>query len=154
MAQYQVPQFLDVEDKIFGPMTFKQFLYTAGGLGLGFIAWTVLPSTVAIFIGGPIVLFFVALAFLKVNDRPFIFVVESAIRYTFSKKLYIWKKKEKTPEKKANDIQRSTLVTVPKLSQSKLRDLSWELDVHESLQGPEGGQIPENDKSLRETFKF
>ena len=25
--QYQVPQFIEVEDKIFGPLTFKQFLY-------------------------------------------------------------------------------------------------------------------------------
>lgn len=154
MAQYQVPQFLEVEDKIFGPMTFKQFLYTAGGLGLGFIAWTVLPLTIAIFVGGPILLFFIALAFLKVNDRPFIFVVESALRYAFSKKLYIWKKKEIDPTKKESIEKRSTMIDVPKLSQSKLRELSWELDVHESLQGPDKGKVPQNNTPLEETFKF
>ncbi len=32
--RFEVPQFIDVEDKIFGPFTFKQFLYLAGGAGL------------------------------------------------------------------------------------------------------------------------
>ena len=29
--QYQVPQFIEVEDKIFGPLTFKQLVYVVGG---------------------------------------------------------------------------------------------------------------------------
>ena len=91
MARYQVPQFLEVEDKIFGPFTFKQFLYMGGGIGIGFLIWTTLPKTAALFIGTPVVLFFLALAFWKVNDRPFIFLVESMIQYLFSKKLYLWK---------------------------------------------------------------
>ncbi|TSC61742.1 MAG: SsrA-binding protein, partial [Parcubacteria group bacterium Athens0416_74] len=31
--QFQVPQFIEVEDKIVGPLTFKQFVFIAGGLG-------------------------------------------------------------------------------------------------------------------------
>ena len=92
MAKYQVPQFLEVEDKIFGPLTFKQFLYLGGGLGIGFICWTILPKAIGVLIGAPLTIFFVALAFLKVNDRPFIFLVESMFSYLFSKKLtYITK---------------------------------------------------------------
>ena len=37
--QFKVPQFLDIEDKIFGPFTFKEFVYLAGGAGLCFILY-------------------------------------------------------------------------------------------------------------------
>jgi hypothetical protein len=30
--QFRVPQFIDIEDKLFGPLTFKQFIYLAGEL--------------------------------------------------------------------------------------------------------------------------
>lgn len=35
--QFQVPQFIEVEDKIFGPLTFKQFVYIAGGVALMYL---------------------------------------------------------------------------------------------------------------------
>ena len=41
--RFQVPQFIEVEDKIFGPLTLKQFLYTAGGAAVGFIIWSIFP---------------------------------------------------------------------------------------------------------------
>jgi len=45
--QFQVPQFIEVEDKIFGPLTFKQFVYMAGGAGLAYLLWRVLPFLLA-----------------------------------------------------------------------------------------------------------
>ncbi|MFM2424198.1 MAG: hypothetical protein RLZZ70_589, partial [Candidatus Parcubacteria bacterium] len=32
--QFEVPQFIEIEDKIFGPLTWKQFLYVGGGLSM------------------------------------------------------------------------------------------------------------------------
>ena len=32
--RFEVPQFIEIEDKIFGPFTWKQFVYLAGGVGL------------------------------------------------------------------------------------------------------------------------
>ena len=57
--RYQVPQFIDVEDKIFGPLTLKQFLYVAGGSGFSFIIWSILPTYLAIPIALPILGFFI-----------------------------------------------------------------------------------------------
>lgn len=154
MAQYQVPQFLEVEDKIFGPLTFKQFLYLGGGLGLGFISWTMLPKAIAVIVGAPLTLFFIALAFFKYNDRPFIFLVESMFSFLFSKKLYLWRKMPKTPEKRAQEMLHHAPIEVPKLSDSKLRSLSWELDVHESLEAPQEGFSPQSSGRLNDKFKF
>lgn len=129
--QYQVPQFIEIEDKIFGPLTFKQFLYVGGGAAIGFIIWTALPKVFAILIGAPIVGFFMAAAFYQVNGRPFLSFIEGALRYSMSSKLYIWKKTEKKPQKAEQKEVENNQMTIPKLSQSKLREISWGLDVQD-----------------------
>lgn len=134
MAKYQVPQFLEVEDKIFGPLTLKQFLYAAAGVAIGFIFWSSMPRMLAIVLGLPIVLLFFGFAFYQVNNRPLVVVLETAFRYFFSPKLYLWKKRQKTPEKKAAEVIQYVTQEVPKVRDSKLKDLSWGLDIHETLQ--------------------
>jgi len=37
--QYQVPQFIEVEDRIIGPLTLKQFLYLAFAGAILFVLW-------------------------------------------------------------------------------------------------------------------
>ena len=94
--QYQVPQFIDVEDKIFGPFTFKQFIYIIGGIGLSYLLYRFIPSLILSAIPIVIVLALsAALAFYRVNNRPFINVLESAFRYSLGSRLYLWKKDEK-----------------------------------------------------------
>lgn len=133
--QHQVPQFIEIEDKIFGPLTFKQFLYAGGGAAIGFMAWTMLPKILAIVLGGPIVGFFMAAAFYKVNGRPFLLFVEGMIKYFLSAKLYIWKKTEKKIEKNPEKERPASQMALPKLSQSKLREISWGLDVQDKFDG-------------------
>ncbi len=132
--RFQVPQFIEVEDKIFGPLTFKQFIYIAGGVGIAFVVYSILPLFFAILFIVPVVGFSLALAFYKINNKPFISVMEYALKYTLSNKLYVWKKEKNIPkkEKVAEDINPNTYI--PKLSDSKLKDLSWSLDVHKKIQ--------------------
>jgi hypothetical protein len=130
--QYQVPQFIEIEDKIFGPLTLKQFIYLAGGGGLCLLFFTLLPIYVAVMCMLPVIALALALAFYKVNDRPFIVVVEHAFGYFFGNKLYLWKQRDpKTQPKAQQAASAATLTTlgVPKLSQSRLKDLSWSLNI-------------------------
>jgi len=137
--RYQVPQFIEVEDKIFGPLTLKQFIYLAGGGGLSFVVYVVLGNLLYAII--PIILILaisVALAFYKVyNHFPLINIAESAFHFYRGSKLYIWKKEEKkraeTSEKAAGDVKGYASVMVPKISDSKLKDLAWSLDIKESV---------------------
>jgi hypothetical protein len=130
--RFQVPQFIEVEDKIFGPLTIKQFIYILGGAGLSFIAYTlignIIISAVVILpiLGGAL-----ALAFYKVNNKPLINVVESAFNYYIGNKLYIWKHVEKPIVQKEVEEKTSDFY-VPKLSDSKLKDLTWSLDIKQS----------------------
>ncbi|PIV10269.1 MAG: hypothetical protein COS49_01390 [Candidatus Portnoybacteria bacterium CG03_land_8_20_14_0_80_41_10] len=91
--QFNVPQFIEVEDKIIGPLTLKQFLYLGAGAGLLFILWFFLKLGFFIVAAIPIGLFCGALAFYKVNGRPFISFLASLIKYSSKPKLYLWRKK-------------------------------------------------------------
>jgi hypothetical protein len=130
--RFQVPQFIEVEDKIFGPLTIKQFLYLAGGGGAIFIIYRFVPFFIALLLIVPVASLALALAFYKVNNKPFIFVLEAAFHYLLAQKLYIWKKIPKQAVHKEQDMSHDSLF-VPKLSDSKLKDMTWSLDVKQSL---------------------
>jgi hypothetical protein len=131
---FQVPQFIDIEDKIFGPLTFKQFIYVLGGGAAAFVLIKLLPDFIAIIISAPIVVFALALAFYKVNNRPFIDIVQSWINYKLGTKLYTWKHREVTEDIQKKDRVTSTtsVSAIPNVSQSKLKEMTWSLDILDS----------------------
>ena len=136
--RYQVPQFIEVEDKIFGPFTLKQFIYMAGGLGISFVLYEFLPLWLAAPAIVIILVFSAALAFWKINNKPFIYTVEAAFKYAVASKLYIWKKENRKPSQKSiaeqeQDVKKYASVMVPKIADSKLKDLAWSLDIKESM---------------------
>jgi PrgI family protein len=137
--RFQVPQFIEVEDKLFGPLTLKQFIYLAGSAGIGYIIYTTLPVIIAIPLAVGVVALGAALAFYKPDGhRPFIFMLEQAVRYYMNPKKFVWKQDTTKPKdatmqaKEIIDVKASD-VLVPKLSDSKLKELSWSLDIHEKL---------------------
>jgi hypothetical protein len=127
--RFQIPQFIDVEDKIFGPFTLKQFIYLAGGVAAAVASVVLLGKFLGLLVSAPIVILALALAFYKVNNRPFIHVLESAFKYFTKDKLYIWQKKEVEESDEEEENKKYNPLNVPNLSQSKLRDMNWELDV-------------------------
>ena len=136
--RFQVPQFIDVEDKIFGPLTLKQFIYLAGGGGLSFLIYVFLNSFILAAI--PIMVIMgisAAFAFYKVNNKPLVNTVEAAFKYYLGGKLYIWRKESnirpQTTDSVVKDAKNYASIFVPKISDSKLKDLSWSLDIKESV---------------------
>lgn len=143
--RYQVPQFIEVEDKIIGPFTIKQFVYLVGGGFMCYLSYTYLPFIIAIvFIAilGPLS---AALAFYKINNKPFIDVLEAAFLFYTKNNLYIWKKEERPVIKTTEAPKEKAEVYVPRLSESKLKDLSWSLDINENL-NPLTGEDGKNTK--------
>lgn len=134
MQQFQVPQFIEVEDKIFGPLTLKQFLYVLGGGAAVFLLYVFLPLWLTIIIGAPIAAFFGALAFYPVNGRPFIKYLESMLAYFSRARLYVWRKIEHKKFKKEETEAKEVGLRLPKLTESKLKDLAWSLDIQERSQ--------------------
>jgi hypothetical protein len=124
-----MPQFIDVEDKIFGPFTLKQFIYLAGGASVAVVSVLFLGYFLGAIVALPVVLLALALAFYRVNNRPFVNILESAFRYMTKDKLYIWKKNEPEKEKEGAVNKKYSSLVVPNLSESKLKSMNWELDV-------------------------
>jgi hypothetical protein len=94
--RHEVPQFIDIEDKIFGPLTFKQAIYLAGSAGAAFVIYYGLgklpfsiPTLIKVVVATPPMALGVALAFVKINKRPFIYFMESGFYYLINSKRYI-----------------------------------------------------------------
>lgn len=132
--QFKVPQFIDIEDKIFGPFTFHQFAYMAGGAGMVFVLYKALPIWISIFLILPVAGLTICLVFVKINSKPFVYYLQAAFSYLVSSKLYIWKQRlVKKSEVQEEELNMTTSVSnVPMLSESKLKDLSWSLDVQDN----------------------
>lgn len=95
--QYQVPQFVDVEDKIFGPLTAKQFLMFVVNALIVAAFYVAFPLPVTVILGIPVTIFFLLLAFLKVNGRSFVWFLYAVAHYLLTRKLFIWERRGETP---------------------------------------------------------
>jgi hypothetical protein len=135
--QFQVPQFIEVEDKIFGPLTFRQFIYLGGGAGLSYILFRVLPIFLALPLILAVVALVAALAFMQFNGRPFIIAAENAFFYILHPRLYLWNNERKPAGKPKNSAAALSLknpeIYIPKLSESRLHELAWSLDIKERI---------------------
>jgi len=132
--EYQVPQFIEIEDKIIGPLTLKQFIYLAGSAGICVVFFSYLPLIFALLLSLPVAAFGVALAFYKVNGKSFIEILEAGFSYYTGKKLMLWKYTEPTEQANASTASAAAADTArlargPKLTRGKLSELAWSLDV-------------------------
>ena len=129
---FQVPQFIEIESKIFGPLSFPQFIYVVGGVAIAFLFYVAIPYFYIALI--PMILSVLsgaALAFYKVNDRSLIFLVQSMIKYYAGSKLYLWKKD--LAKKDISVSEKNPTIDPKKIYGDKLHELSWSLDVKENI---------------------
>ena len=125
--RFEVPQFIEIEDKIVGPFTWKQFIYVAGGAGASFILYVLLPFFVFIIVAAPVIAFTAGLAFYKVNNRPLSILLEAMFQYASRSRLYLWKKQKDRPIKKQDEV--APVVYKPPKSGSNLASLSRSLEI-------------------------
>ena len=90
---FNVPQYIDVEDKVAGPLTAKQL----GWMMLMFVILVVMYMSIsnkAIFYIAalPIVMIFVALAFVRPYGQTLISLVLAGIKFSLLPKVYVWKR--------------------------------------------------------------
>lgn len=137
--EHQVPQFIEVEDKIIGPLTLRQFIYLAGGGGLVVILLVYLPLYAALPLAAPIAAFSAALAFYKLNGKPFIEILEAGFQYLVGSKLFLWRHKIAPPKPEAKPLVAPSSAR-ERLSRGKLAELAWSLDVRSG-----GGETEERE---------
>ena len=150
--QFQVPQFIETEDKIIGPLTLKQFLYLAAAGAVSFILFFILQFwlwIVTTMVFGVIAATF---AFIRYNGQPFAKTFLAAIGYAWNPKMYLWQREEvklKVPETAALKIK---VVKAQKEQRPRLKDL-W-LKITTSAQiTPKTPAKSEADKAKYEMWR-
>lgn len=93
--RFNVPQFVDIEDTILGPLTLKQFFLVIGGGLVIALLWWLFELWFVILVGAPLVLAILAAIFLKVGGRPLPKIFSAWLSYWINPRFYIWKKNAK-----------------------------------------------------------
>jgi hypothetical protein len=101
--RYQVPQYIDVEDKIIGPFTLKQFLIYV--VAVMVLVPVYLFSELALFIALALPVIGVAAAFahVKINGKSLAATIANAIQFYLQGQLYIWRRTATPKPLKIND---------------------------------------------------
>lgn len=94
--QFQVPQYIDVEDHIVGPLTLKQFFYIATGFLTIFISFFFVVTWLWLITSIVVAAASLAFALVKYNGRPLMAITVAAVRYWFGGRTYTWQQSNGT----------------------------------------------------------
>lgn len=128
--KFIVPQFIDKEDQILGPITVRQFLIVLVAFFLLFIAFKLLAFPYFILTAIIIAALAGTFGFLKINGQPFHIFFVNALQTVSRPGLRTWDKRPTDAELRAwikrEDVAPPTQVTAqkPRPEGSKLRDLT------------------------------
>ncbi len=122
--QFQVPQFIETEDKIVGPFTMRQFIYIALGAGISFLIFFMTQLTTWIFLAIIVMGIFGTLAFLRVNGQSITRVILSAFFFYWKPQTYVWQ--PDVPHQEREDVARESGLTLEHLVASVSLKNSWQ----------------------------
>ena len=123
-----VPQYIDVEDRIAGPLTWKHLGWMFGGGGVLLIAYALLDRATFFIVAIPIGLFTAALAFYKPNGIPFVEFLGYGFTYLFRPKRYVWKREIEKKRVRRNTQKKRTVVKQKKTSIDEVVEIAHVLD--------------------------
>ena len=131
VRQYQIPQFITVEDKVVGPFSMKQFAFVGVALFVVILANYFLTTFFFIVVSIPTVIIALGMAFIKIDSQPLPVILKHGFFFMVRPRLYVWKQKvaETKPKDAADAAKGASVAAIPKLSESKLSDLAWSLDL-------------------------
>jgi membrane protein implicated in regulation of membrane protease activity len=144
--RFNVPKFIDVEDKIFGPLTFKQFVYLVGGAGMCVVALWLIPGFIlALPVMGAIAALSLALAFWNYNGKPFIHIVQAIFVYLTNTRTYVWKR-QRHDDKSKEQMQKEL-----KQIEKSITDAHNDTITQKSVSVEVGDEGPQTGNNPRET---
>lgn len=127
--KFVVPQFIDNEDKILGPITVRQFLICLASTFLVFIWFKLFSTALFVFLTILTVAFAGIFGFLKINGQPFHLFFVNFLQTQMRPKLRVWHKELSDAELKAHieapgPVIKEESVMKPRPESSRLRDLA------------------------------
>lgn len=135
MQQFVIPQFIDVEDKIIGPITTRQFVILLVVAGLIFISYRLSDFSLFVLLTLLLLVIGIIIAFVRVNGRPFHFFLLNLVQTMRRPGLRVWKKKASFEEISASmrlttpTVVKTAIVKKQPLASSKLSELALVVDT-------------------------
>lgn len=131
--QYSIPQFIEVEDKVIGPLTIRQFLIILFGGLLTAAGYSLFDFGLFLFSGIIFIGVSVLFAFVKINGQKLEKFVVAFFQYQFSSRVRHWAKDLTVKSEKLSSVERRTVhlkdYGKDTVSRSKLHELSIMLDT-------------------------
>lgn len=90
MQQFTVPQFIDVENQIIGPITTRQFMILLGAMIIVAISYKLFDFSLFVTITVTVLIIAATFAFVKINGRPFHLFVLNTIQTWRRPNLRVW----------------------------------------------------------------
>jgi hypothetical protein len=135
MEQVVVPQFLDVEDKVIGPITVRQFIELIIGGLLIFIFYRIFDTSLFIVSGLTVLSITIIVAFARINGQSFHYFLLNFLATLRSPKLKVWKRTVSMDEIR-NSLKKGKEIKVPvvkmarqPISSSKISELALIIDT-------------------------
>ncbi|MFH1233972.1 MAG: PrgI family protein [Patescibacteria group bacterium] len=139
MQQFTVPQFIDVEDKIIGPVTARQFIIMLAMFLLVAIFYKIFDFSLCIVASILVISISCTFAFHRVNGRPFHFFILNFIQTLKRPNVRVWNHViGKTEADYQIEEKRKTEQVVPSIrrySVSRLAELSLLVDTRGAYKG-------------------
>lgn len=138
MQQFIVPQFIDVESKIIGPITTRQFLIFLGAAIIIGLSYRLFDFSLFLTIAIVVALISGTFAFLKINGRPFHFFVLNFVQTLRRANVRVWNHKLGPLEQyvKEPEIKKETApVAKETYHSSRLADLALVVDTKGRYRG-------------------
>jgi hypothetical protein len=146
-----VPQYIDVEDKIAGPLTWKHIGWLFAGGVLLVLAWVTLDRITFYVVAFVIVSATVALAFARPNGVSMIEFIGYGVGYFFRPKTYLWQREvEHAQTKKKKDVHITSTSKEKELTTEDVVALAQTLDTHGAQRSERIKQlIKEREKTVK-----
>ena len=155
MLQYKIPQNVEVEDKIVGPLTLRQLIICGVGFGIAYVIYISLVKNYYAEVWGPPVaivsLLTIAIAFVEIRHIPFLKWVFLMIEAAVNPPKRMWDKRESTrllwatiraPKKVSKTEQKKIEKKEKKIE--NLSDISENLDILKMIEiSPNAKKNPE-----------
>lgn len=145
MGQYKVPQNVEAEDHILGPLTFKQFIYFLIAIGWAFLSFAIFRSVPVLMlaIGSPVIILFMLLAFFNRDGQDFEHLMLAVVGFFAASRRRLWRK-----EALAETFHIQAPKPVAEISQRNSTQVISELEKLATLIDSRGWNQPVPDATL------
>jgi hypothetical protein len=138
MGQYKVPQDVEAEDKLIGPLSLRQFIYVVIGLGWAGLMFLLFSKVVIVMIIAilPITGFFLLLGFGRRQEQSFDNYLAAVVKFFVEPRIRVWDKDLSQSELVKKEEKAPEIIPTKNVNVGSLKQLAMIMDTHGAQKDP------------------